>query len=61
MAFVNEERKKYTIYPPAKDVFSWTLSCPIRQVYVHVYVYIASSMCYCRRGFGLIYMAVLSL
>ena len=32
MAFVNEERKKYTIYPPAEDVFSWTLCCPIQKV-----------------------------
>lgn len=30
--FVNEERLKSTVYPPARDVFSWTLACAIKEV-----------------------------
>ncbi len=30
--FLKEERSKYTVYPPARDVFSWTLSCAIEEV-----------------------------
>ena len=33
---MNQERRKHTVYPPAKDVFSWTLSCPIQKVNVVV-------------------------
>lgn len=32
--FLKEERSKYTVYPPARDVFSWTLSCAIEEVKV---------------------------
>lgn len=30
--FVNLERSKATVYPPEKDVFSWTLCCAINEV-----------------------------
>lgn len=30
--FLNEERARYMVYPPASDVFSWTLSCAIDEV-----------------------------
>ncbi|KAK7934110.1 hypothetical protein WMY93_005006 [Mugilogobius chulae] len=34
MAFVSEERKRHTIYPPAEDVFTWTQMCDIKDVKV---------------------------
>uniref|UniRef100_A0A8C2YYE5 Uracil-DNA glycosylase n=1 Tax=Cyclopterus lumpus TaxID=8103 RepID=A0A8C2YYE5_CYCLU len=34
MTFVSEERKRYTVYPPAEDVFTWTQTCDIRDVKV---------------------------
>ncbi|XP_031448320.1 uracil-DNA glycosylase isoform X1 [Phasianus colchicus] len=34
MAFVAEERKKYTVYPPPEQVFTWTQMCDIRDVKV---------------------------
>jgi len=32
--FVKEERSRKTIYPPEKDVFSWTLQCDIKEIKV---------------------------
>lgn len=32
MAFVAEERKKHTVYPPPEQVFTWTQMCDIRDV-----------------------------
>ncbi|KAM4745279.1 uracil-DNA glycosylase isoform 2-T2 [Anableps anableps] len=32
--FVSEERKRYTVYPPAEQVFTWTQMCGIRDVKV---------------------------
>lgn len=32
MAFVAEERKRYTVYPPPEQVFTWTQMCDIRDV-----------------------------
>lgn len=32
MAFVAEERKRYTVYPPPDQVFTWTQMCDIRDV-----------------------------
>lgn len=32
--FVKEERSRKTVYPPEKDVFTWTLQCNIKQVKV---------------------------
>lgn len=32
--FVEAERKKYTVYPPAEDVFSWTRACTVNDVKV---------------------------
>ncbi|XP_072735831.1 uracil-DNA glycosylase isoform X1 [Ciconia boyciana] len=34
MAFVAEERKRYTVYPPPEQVFTWTQMCDIRDVKV---------------------------
>lgn len=34
MNFVKEERSRKTVYPPEKDVFSWTLQCDIHEVKV---------------------------
>lgn len=34
LAFVDEERSKYTVYPPARDVFTWTTACAIDEVRV---------------------------
>ncbi|XP_055080100.1 uracil DNA glycosylase a isoform X2 [Periophthalmus magnuspinnatus] len=34
MAFVSEERKRHTIYPPAEEVFTWTQMCGIQDVKV---------------------------
>ncbi|KAM4577846.1 uracil-DNA glycosylase isoform 1-T1 [Fundulus diaphanus] len=34
MHFVSEERKRYTVYPPAEQVFTWTQTCSIRDVKV---------------------------
>ncbi|KAJ0067426.1 hypothetical protein NL108_007892 [Boleophthalmus pectinirostris] len=34
MAFVSEERKRHTIYPPAEEVFAWTQMCAIEDVKV---------------------------
>ncbi|KAJ8263655.1 hypothetical protein COCON_G00161120 [Conger conger] len=34
MAFVSDERKKHTIYPPTPQVFTWTQMCSIRDVKV---------------------------
>ncbi|XP_003132973.1 uracil-DNA glycosylase [Sus scrofa] len=34
MGFVAEERKRYTVYPPAHQVFTWTQMCDIRDVKV---------------------------
>ncbi|KAF1521879.1 Uracil-DNA glycosylase, partial [Eudyptula minor] len=34
MAFVAEERKRYTVYPPPDQVFTWTQMCDIRDVKV---------------------------
>lgn len=34
MNFVKEERSRKTVYPPEKDVFSWTLQCNIHEVKV---------------------------
>ncbi|KAL3187610.1 hypothetical protein MRX96_025100 [Rhipicephalus microplus] len=33
-SFVLEERKRYTVYPPHEDVFSWTKSCEVNKVKV---------------------------
>ncbi|XP_053325056.1 uracil-DNA glycosylase isoform X3 [Spea bombifrons] len=33
-AFVTEERKRYTVYPPPHQVFTWTQMCDIRDVKV---------------------------
>lgn len=33
-SFVADERKKYTIYPKAENVFSWTTACKLRDVKV---------------------------
>jgi hypothetical protein len=30
--FVNDERSSGKVYPPPKDVFSWTLACAIKDV-----------------------------
>lgn len=32
MAFVAEERKRYTVYPPPEQVFTWTQMCDIWDV-----------------------------
>lgn len=32
MGFVAEERKRYTVYPPPHQVFTWTQMCDIRHV-----------------------------
>lgn len=32
--FLQQERKKYTVYPPEDQVYSWTRMCPINQVKV---------------------------
>lgn len=32
MAFVADERKRYTVYPPPDQVFTWTQMCDIRDV-----------------------------
>ncbi|XP_037337875.1 uracil DNA glycosylase a isoform X2 [Pungitius pungitius] len=34
MDFVSEERKRFTVYPPAEHVFTWTQTCDIREVKV---------------------------
>uniref|UniRef100_A0A671XAA6 Uracil-DNA glycosylase n=1 Tax=Sparus aurata TaxID=8175 RepID=A0A671XAA6_SPAAU len=34
MNFVDEERTRHTVYPPAEDVFTWTQMCDIRDVKV---------------------------
>ncbi|XP_029295177.1 uracil-DNA glycosylase isoform X2 [Cottoperca gobio] len=34
MDFVSEERKRFTVYPPAEDVFTWTQMCDIQDVKV---------------------------
>uniref|UniRef100_A0A8B9T4S1 Uracil-DNA glycosylase n=1 Tax=Anas platyrhynchos TaxID=8839 RepID=A0A8B9T4S1_ANAPL len=34
MAFVAEERKRHTVYPPPEQVFTWTQMCDIRDVKV---------------------------
>ncbi|XP_074525465.1 uracil-DNA glycosylase isoform X2 [Halichoeres trimaculatus] len=34
MTFVDEERKRNTVYPPADQVFTWTQMCEIRDVKV---------------------------
>ncbi|XP_054852520.1 uracil-DNA glycosylase isoform X1 [Eublepharis macularius] len=34
MAFVAEERKRYTVYPPPHQVFTWTQMCDIHDVKV---------------------------
>ncbi|XP_023664027.1 uracil-DNA glycosylase-like isoform X2 [Paramormyrops kingsleyae] len=34
MSFVAEERRRYTIYPPPNQVFSWTQMCTIHEVKV---------------------------
>ncbi|NXN94656.1 UNG glycosylase, partial [Rhinopomastus cyanomelas] len=34
MAFVAEERKRHTVYPPAEQVFTWTQMCDIKDVKV---------------------------
>ncbi|XP_009558788.2 uracil-DNA glycosylase isoform X1 [Cuculus canorus] len=34
MEFVAEERKRYTVYPPPDQVFTWTQMCDIRDVKV---------------------------
>ncbi|XP_041266048.1 uracil-DNA glycosylase [Onychostruthus taczanowskii] len=34
MAFVAEERKRYTVYPPPEQVFTWTQTCDIWDVKV---------------------------
>uniref|UniRef100_A0A8C6WZ59 Uracil-DNA glycosylase n=1 Tax=Neogobius melanostomus TaxID=47308 RepID=A0A8C6WZ59_9GOBI len=34
MAFVSEERKRHTVYPPAEDVYTWTQMCDIKDVKV---------------------------
>ncbi|CAL9708349.1 unnamed protein product [Knipowitschia caucasica] len=34
MAFVSEERKRHTIYPPQEEVFTWTEMCNIQDVKV---------------------------
>uniref|UniRef100_A0A8B9MSH2 Uracil-DNA glycosylase n=1 Tax=Accipiter nisus TaxID=211598 RepID=A0A8B9MSH2_9AVES len=34
MAFVAEERKRYTVYPPPDQVFTWTQMCDIKDVKV---------------------------
>lgn len=34
MAFVSEERKCHTVYPPAEEVFTWTQMCDIEDVKV---------------------------
>ncbi|KAM6052423.1 uracil-DNA glycosylase isoform 3-T3 [Chlamydotis macqueenii] len=34
MAFVAEERKRHTVYPPPEQVFTWTRMCDIRDVKV---------------------------
>ncbi|OXB62154.1 hypothetical protein ASZ78_015336 [Callipepla squamata] len=34
MAFVAEERKRHTVYPPPEHVFTWTQMCDIRDVKV---------------------------
>ena len=33
-SFIEDERKKYTIYPVAENVFSWTTACKLRDVKV---------------------------
>lgn len=33
-SFVQEERRRYTVYPPHEDVFSWTKSCEVNKVKV---------------------------
>ncbi|KAL1439233.1 hypothetical protein MTO96_010271 [Rhipicephalus appendiculatus] len=33
-SFVLEERRRYTVYPPHEDVFSWTKSCEVNKVKV---------------------------
>ncbi|KAM9371537.1 uracil-DNA glycosylase isoform 1-T1 [Phaethornis superciliosus] len=40
MGFVAEERKRYTVYPPPEQVFTWTQMCDIRDVYFQVKVVI---------------------
>ncbi|KAM8885265.1 uracil-DNA glycosylase [Spinachia spinachia] len=34
MDLVSEERKRFTVYPPAENVFAWTRTCDIREVKV---------------------------
>ncbi|XP_005340163.2 uracil-DNA glycosylase [Ictidomys tridecemlineatus] len=34
MGFVAEERKRYTVYPPPHQVFTWTQTCDIKDVKV---------------------------
>ncbi|XP_029915939.1 uracil-DNA glycosylase isoform X2 [Myripristis murdjan] len=34
MAFVSDERKRHTVYPPVEHVFTWTQMCDIRDVKV---------------------------
>ncbi|XP_066466086.1 uracil-DNA glycosylase [Tiliqua scincoides] len=34
MAFVAEERKRYTVFPPPHQVFTWTQMCDVRDVKV---------------------------
>nr|XP_040052629.1 uracil DNA glycosylase a [Gasterosteus aculeatus aculeatus] len=34
MDLVSEERKRFTVYPPAENVFTWTQTCDIREVKV---------------------------
>ncbi|XP_075686575.1 uracil-DNA glycosylase [Rhinoderma darwinii] len=34
ISFISEERKRYTVYPPPHQVFTWTQTCDIRDVKV---------------------------
>lgn len=34
MSFVNEERKKHTVYPPTHQVFTWTQMCDMKDLKV---------------------------
>ena len=38
-AFVAQERRQHTIYPPAHEVFTWTQQCKIRDVSMDIEKY----------------------
>jgi len=45
--FVEEERKKHIVYPPAEDVFAWTRMTDIKDVSaVHYQKLIFSAICF---------------